>query len=325
MYRSRTYNSARLPALINYDNAKAHYENAVPIRGRYPEERPLGKNRRYSWMQIHKRVRSIEEEGNPVGKFITTYACQLYQTDCVEFFPDESVVLRVNNWRGPTTMMFMNYTLENFGQIESASGKWYFVNKGGEAFLMPTRRDTELRIHFVDGHGFRPVNLKPEYKYKVRRKEMNKLRKYYSDFIEYAKTMLLADGKIGGSDERHKLLEKYGLATSRFTGNDIYTRWDSNGERHISLQIADERNKLMKLVNIAMDTDNLEMKYDLMRLIGSEYAWYSYKASYYTSDPARFVRGFEEIIKYQHRDVVFEAVEQPIGVPFEDRNEKYFY
>ena len=100
MYRSRTYNSARLPALINYENAKAHYENAVPIRGRYPEERPLGKNRRYSWMQIHKRVRSIEEEGNPVGKFITTYACQLYQTDCVEFFPDESVVLRVNNWRG---------------------------------------------------------------------------------------------------------------------------------------------------------------------------------------------------------------------------------
>lgn len=325
MYRSRTYNSARLPALINYENAKAHYENAVPIRGRYPEERPLGRNRRYSWMQIHKRVRSMEEEGNPVGKFITTYACQLYSTDCVEFFPDESIILRVNNWRGPTTMMFMNYTLENIGSIQSASGKWYFVNKGGEAFTMPTRRDTELHIHFVDGHGFRPVNLKPEHKYVMRRKEMNKLRKYYSDFIEYGKTMLLADGNVGGSDERQELLKKYGLGTSRFTGNDIYTRWDHNGERHIKLEIAHERDNLMKFINIAMDKNDLEMKYDLMRLVVWENAHYSYRASHYTSDPARFARGFDEIIKYHHRDVVFEAVEQEIGVPFEDRNEKYFY
>ena len=325
MYRSRTYNSARLPALINYENAKAHYENAVPIRGRYPEERPLGKNRRYSWMQIHKRVRSIEEEGNPVGKFITTYACQLYSTDCVEFFPDESIVLRVNNWRGPTTMMFLNYTLENFGSIQSASGKWYFVNKGGEAFVMPTRRDTELRIHFVDGHGYRPVDVKPEYKYAMRRKEMNKLRKYYKDFIEYGRTMLLADGSVEGSESRQELLKKYGLGTSRFTGNDIYTRWDHNGDRHIKLEIADERNKLMKFVNIAMDKNDLEMKYDLMRLVAWENAWYSYRASHYTSDPARFVRAFDEIIKYHHRDVVFEPVEQEIGVPFTDRNEKYFY
>lgn len=325
MYRSSMYNSARLPALINYENAKAHYESVAPIRGRYPEERPLGKNRRYQHMQIHKRVHSVEEEGNPVGKFVTTYACQLYSTDCIEFFPDESIVLRVNSWKGPTTMMFLNYTLENFGRIESASGKWYFVNKGGEAFVMPTKSKEELRIHFVDGHGYRPVDLKPEYKYVMRRKEMNKLRKYYSDFIEYGKTMLLADGSVGGSDERQEILKKYGLGASRFTGNDIYTRWDHNGERHLELKIADERNKLMKLIDLAMDKNDLEMKYDLMRLVGWENAYYSYRASHYTSEPARFVRGFDEIIKYQHRDVVFEPVEQEIGKPFTDRNEKYFY
>ncbi len=223
MYRSSMYNSARLPALINYENAKAHYEDVVPIRGRYPEERPLGKNRRYQHMQIHKRVRSVEVEGDPLGKFVTTYACQLYSTDCIEFFPDESIVLRVNSWKGPTTMMFLNYTLENFGRIESASGKWYFVNKGGEAFTMPTSRGDELRLHFVDGHGYRPIDCKPEHKYVMRRKEMNRLRKYYSDFIEYGKTMLLADGNLGGYEDFKPVLEKYGFMGNRFTLGGITT------------------------------------------------------------------------------------------------------
>ncbi len=275
-------------------------------------------------MQIHKRVRSIESEDSPVGQFITTYACQLYRTDCVEFFPDESIVLRVNQWKGPTTMMFLNYTLENFGQIQSASGKWYFVNKGGEAFTMPTSRDSELRLHFVDGHGFRPVDVEPEYKYKVRRKEMNKLRKYYSDFIEYGKTMLMADNKLGDHNERQSLLEKYGLGVARFTGNDVYSRWDHVGDKHIEFSIPEQRNKLLKLIDLAMDKNDLQMKYDLMRITGWDLGWYSYHSSHQVLEPTRFVRGFEEIIKYHHRDVVFEKVEQEIGVPFDDRNAKYF-
>ena len=35
MYRSSMYNSARLPALINYENAKAHYED-VADQGEIP-------------------------------------------------------------------------------------------------------------------------------------------------------------------------------------------------------------------------------------------------------------------------------------------------
>lgn len=325
MYRSSMYNSARLPALINYENAKAHYENVVPIRGRYPEERPLGKNRRYQHMQIHKRVKSVEVEGDPLGKFVTTYACQLYSTDCIEFFPDESIVLRVNSWKGPTTMMFLNYTLENFGRIESASGKWYFVNKGGEAFTMPTAKGQELRLHFVDGHGFIPTELKPEYKYTMRRKEMNRLRKYYGDFIEYGKTMLMADGNLGGYEDFKPVLEKYGFAGHRFTGNEVYSRWDNDGNKQLELRIADERNKLMKFIELAMDKNDLEMKYDLMRLVSWESAWYSYRSSRQSIDPARFCKAVDELIKYHHRDTVFEPIEQEIGVPFDDRNEKYFY
>jgi len=322
MYHTRTYNSARLPSMVNYAYAKKVFEDAVPYRGRYPIEKPLGRNRRYTWMQIHQRIRSIEVEGDPLGQFATTYACKLYSTDCIEFFPDESIILRVNTWRGPTTLMFLNYTLqEHIGSVQSESGKWYFINKGGEAFPMPTGKDEEMHIHFVDGHGFRPKNCEPEYKYKVRRKEMNGLRKYYSDFIEYGKTMLLADGNLGTYQELSEELKGLGFGGSNFIGNRIYENYGDS--RKVS--VPEERAKLMGMVEEAMANNDLEMKYKLMKVIATINCHYRYASGTQYTDPQRFVMIFDELIKYHHRDSIFEAVEQEIGKPFRDRNEQYFY
>ena len=317
MYHTRTYNSARLPSMINYAYAKTVFKDAVPYRGRYPVEKPLGKNRRYDHMQIHQRIRSIEVEGDPLGKFATTYACKLYSTDCIEFYPDESIVLRVNSWRGPTTMMFMNYTLqEHIGSVQSESGKWYFVNKGGEAFVMPTGGGEEMHIHFVDGHGFIPKDLKPEYKYKVRRKEMIRLRKYYSDFTEYGKTMLMADGKLGTHTELQKELQGLGFGGSNFIGNRIYENYGESKK----ISVPEQRAKLMGMVEQAMENNDLELKYKLMKVVASINCHYDYHTSTQTGNPVNFVKIFDELIKYQHRDSIFEAVEQEIGVPFRDRN-----
>jgi len=325
MYHTRTYNSARLPSMINYAYAKTVFKDAVPYRGRYPLEKPLGKNRRYDHMQIHQRIRSIEVEGDPLGKFATTYACQLYGTDCIEFYPDESIILRVNSWRGPTTMMFMNYTLqEHIGSVQSESGKWYFVNKGGEAFVMPTGKNEGLHMHFVDGHGFIPKDLKPEYKYKMSRKEMIRLRKYYSDFIEYGKTMLLADGKLGTHMEKQELLQEFGLLRGEFVGNHESCIYDDKGNISTKYTVVEERGKIMRLVERAMASNDLELKYKLLQVIGSNNARYSYRDQTYTAASDTFVAVFDEIIKYQHRDLIFEAIEQKIGVPFRDRNERYF-
>jgi hypothetical protein len=303
--------------MINYAYAKTVFKDAVPYRGRYPIEKPLGKNRRYDHMQIHQRIRSIEVEGDPLGQFATTYACKLYSTDCIEFYPDESIVLRVNSWRGPTTMMFMNYTLqEHIGSVQSESGKWYFVNKGGEAFVMPTGANEEMHIHFVDGHGFIPKDLKPEYKYKVRRKEMTRLRKYYSDFTEYGKTMLMADGKLGTHTELQKELQGLGFGGSNFIGNRIYENYGESKK----ISVPEQRAKLMGMVEQAMENNDLELKYKLMRMVASINCHYDYRTSTQTGNPVNFVKIFDELIKYQHRDSIFEAVEQEIGVPFRDRN-----
>ena len=317
MYHTRTYNSARLPSMVNYAYAKKVFEDAVPYRGRYPIEKPLGRNRRYDHMQIHQRIRSIEVEGDPLGQFATTICCKLYETDCIEFYPDESIVLRVNSWRGPTTMMFLNYTLqEHIGSVQSESGKWYFLNKGGEAFPMPTGKGEEMHIHFVDGYGFRPKDCKPEYKYKVRRKEMNRLRKYYSDFIEYGHSMLLADGGIGTHQEVSEETKGLGFDSSNFIGNRVYQQY---GESK-TISVPEQRAKLMGMVEKAMVNNDLEMKYKLMRIIGSINCHYDYRTSMQKCKPDTFVMMFNELIKYQHRDSIFEAVEQEIGVPFRDRN-----
>jgi len=322
MYHTRTYNSARLPSMVNYAYAKKVFEDAVPYRGRYPIEKPLGRNRRYDHMQIHQRIRSIEVEGDPLGKFATTYACKLYSTDCIEFYPDESIVLRVNSWRGPTTMMFLNYTLqEHIGSVQSESGKWYFINKGGEAFPMPTGANEEMHIHFVDGHGFRPKNCEPEYKYKVRRKEMNGLRKYYSDFIMYGHNMLMADGNLGTYQELSEELKGLGFLGNNYIGNRVYENYGESKK----ISIPEQRAKLMGMVEEAMANNDLEMKYKLMKVIATINCHYRYASGTQYTDPQRFVMIFDELIKYHHRDSIFEAVEQEIGKPFRDRNEQYFY
>jgi hypothetical protein len=303
--------------------AKRIYEEVKPIRGRYPEEKPLGKNRRYTWMQIHKRHSSKESEGNPLGEFVTSYACQLYQTDCIEFFPDGEIVLRVNQWRGPTTMMFLNYVLQEYiGEVASEGSKWYFVNKIGEAFPMPTRYGTEMSIKFVDGHGFRPTDIKQEHKFAVRRKEMNKLRKYYDDFIEYGRTMLMADNHLGGWEKLRSIREQFDFKTDDFTGYHEYSRYDGENKPYLVSAI-EQRKTLMRLVQEAMEKNDLELKFKLMQVVASTASYYTYRDSSYSVDPARFVKAFEEIIKYHHEEVVFERIPHPIGLPFRDRNAKY--
>ena len=309
MYKTYMYNSARIPALMNYEAAKQHYESVVPIRGRYPEVRPLGKKRRYSDMQIIEKVIAVESE-HPLGAFSKSYIARLYSTDCVEFYPDGTLAIRVNNWRGPTTMGFLTHTLEHFGGIGSASGKWYFTNKGGESFPMPTNEQTELVIKFVDGHGYRPIHIKPEYKYRARRKVLNAYRRQYSEFIEYARTMLAMDKKVTPAKE---IQESLGI------GNNLHGRWDYRDEPTSE----ENRSKVFWLLDRAMADKDLDMTFKLAQHLAQRFGYYSYSSRHGECSPSTFVMAFSELLKYQFADEVFEPVEQEIGFAFFDRNAKY--
>jgi len=81
----------------SYKFYEAKYNNTKPIRGRSTDVRPIGQRRR-DWETIISR----DVDG---GK---SYIANLYNTDCVEYFPDGDIVLRCGQWATPTTAEFIH-------------------------------------------------------------------------------------------------------------------------------------------------------------------------------------------------------------------------
>ena len=312
MHHTTMYNYPRLPALMNYEAAKQHFEKVVPIRGRYPEERPLGAVRRYTHMLIRKEVTALPVANDPLGEFATIYSCQLYggKHNRIDFYPNGEIKINASYWRGPTTMMFLTYTLKGIGEMRSASGKWYFINHSQEAFLLG---DTDLTLQFIDGHGYRPLEIKPEYKYRVKRKEMNRLRKTYKPFIEYTRNMLLMDNKV---DQQG--LNKQSDGALEFLSYRLTPQYHWGHE-----EAGKNRVKLFNLVKQAQGSNDLDLMYKLARYVSSCFGWYNYSQQNSMCSPTAFINGFTEILKYEYAKEVFESIEQPIGEGFFDRNQKY--
>ena len=175
---------------------------------------------------------------------------------------------------------------------------------------MPTSEQTELVIKFVDGHGYRPIDVKPEYKYRARRKVLNAYRRQYSEFIEYARTMLAIDKKVTPAKE---IQESLGI------GNNLHGRWDYNGEPTSK----ENRSKVFWLLDRALADKDLDMTFKLAQHLAQRFGYYSYSSRHGECPPNTFVTSFNELLKYQFADEVFEPVEQEIGFAFFDRNAKY--
>lgn len=207
-------------------------------------------------------------------------------------------------------MMFLTYTLKGIGEMRSASGKWYFINHSQEAFLLGNEG---LTLNFVDGHGYRPLEIKPEYKYRVKRKEMNRLRKTYKPFIDYTRNMLLMDSKVDK--------QGYNIDTTDGLGFESYRL---KPEYHWGQEEAGKnRTKFFNYVKQAQDSNDLDLMYKLARYVSSTFGWYDYRQQNSMCSPTAFINGFTEILKYEYAKEVFEFIEQPIGEGFFDRNQKY--
>ena len=83
---------------MRYEHYKKAWHNIKPIRGRGIDVRPIGKRRR-DWEQI---VRVVGADG------VESYGAKLHNTVCVEYFPDESIVVRHESWNTPSTAEFIN-------------------------------------------------------------------------------------------------------------------------------------------------------------------------------------------------------------------------
>jgi hypothetical protein len=299
-------NSAILKPITTYAGAKERFTNTVPIRGRAKECRPLGKNRRYTGYTIAKNMRVVED--GYVGQWLPTYSAQVYGKDVVEWYPDGTLALRIGRWHGTVVQSVVNYTLTSgVGTIQSYNGKWYFHSGNGNAYFIPQNKDQVLLINTENSAVENPIQ---EYRRRVKRKAMNEVRKRYSSFIEYGGSMLKITQdafkyieeevtEVMGSSDRHQL---------------AWSRWADVKE------VATSRSKFLKKVEEFELSGNLNLAYNLVSVMIKSINYWAHSC---TSE--QFKKSFDEVLKYQFKDEVFESEPVEIGKAFYDRNAKYFY
>jgi hypothetical protein len=304
-YDSKTYNSARIPLITGYAFMKDHFEKVKPILGRTVECKPLGANRRMSWYEVTKNVNCYMSEEEPLGRLEDSYACTLGNKDMVEFYRDESVVIRDNSWHSPTAMGFLTHSLRHFGQIRSHGGKWYFANKKGNQYLISTEG---LRIVEVDRGLYEPTNPIQEHTFSAKRKVLNKYRKQYKEFMDYTRTMLAMDNRVT-------------MDTAEALGFE--GRWLLNDNCWSGRNSPKNRVKFMEYLNRVTASNDLDLSYSLAQYAAGAFGGYEYAAKGIACSPTQFDRGFAEVLKYQFADEAFEATPVPIGTPSGNLNQKY--
>jgi hypothetical protein len=303
------YNTAGLPALVDFADAKKHFESVVPIRGRSQVVKPAGKNRRFSWYTIEKNMKSVED-GSPVGSWAESYGIKVYGSDLVEFHADSNITLRTSKWASPTTMSVLFYSTASFGTVFSERGKWYFQNKAGKSYVFYG----ELPLHKVDG-VYEPVNIKQEYKSKVDRKAMNAIARKYKLFVDYATQMLLIEPNV----TRLEMAEFINGLDFKSPELIPSSRWRGDKEAKVN------REKVLGYMDKFNSTGDLGLAYELACYMAVCFGDWQYRSNMTHCTPDKFKRGFKEMLKYSFKDEVFAKEAQEIGVPFHDVNKKYFY
>jgi hypothetical protein len=308
-------NTAAVSQLHSYKEAADKYENTRPIRGRSKDIRPLGKRRNYADRTIRKNWRSVED--GCVGQWVVTYSANVWGSDRLEFFPDGKLLVKTGGYSNPTINATVNYTVANtYGELISFNGKPYFKTKDGNGYLMTSEgimlepTGEEVQTHYSMGKVMRPLEAVQEQRYSVNRKAMNKLRKKYNEFIQYGVGMFLIDQKVEVTSEE---LEKF-FGKSSHNNSFGYAHWEGAKQK-----CQDNRVRLIKEIDRFLVSGDLEQAYTLARYVGrSAGGWYS------TCTPKEFKRHFDEILKFQFADEVFDVTPQPIGTMFYDANAKFF-
>ena len=304
------YNTAQIPALSTFDEVKKHHDSVAPIRGRSKETRPLGKRRNYCHMTIVRNTRSVISDDEPLGKFMDTFSYRLYNTDCVEWFPDGKVHVKHQGWNSPTTMQFMTYSLAKLGHIDSVRGKWYFVNKQGRNFLM----DKGITL-VKEGDAYVAESVIVENRYKANRKAINALRKKYKNFIDYGKNALSIDPNI----TRLEVAEAcHGLS---FNDVQLTPSYQWNSKRNADVE---NRAKLFLALDKSNESGDLTLIYELMTYVACNAGQYNYDSQKITCSPKKFADFFDDVLKYQFAKDLFTVVPAVDGEQFHDSNKKYF-
>jgi len=170
-----------------YEFYKNKWENTKPIRGRSVDVRPIDNRRRYrDWETIEKR----QVNGQDV------YACHLYQTDVVMYYPDGSIGLRIDSWATPTTADFMSchspfYICKRYNRI------WVYPKGHSVDEAYPIPETEELRLVMGEDGSYKPDRPIKIEKVVIDRTKAKEAREKIKPFIDWAKSFnRLTDGWV---------------------------------------------------------------------------------------------------------------------------------
>ena len=288
-----------------YEFFKEKWEKTKPIRGRSVDVRPIDNYRRYrDWETIEKR-QVIGSDGTQQE----VYACHLYQTDVVLYYPDGSIGLQIGSWATPTTADFMTchspfYICKRYNKI------WVYPNGHSVDEAYPIPEEGELRLVVGADGNYKPDRPIKIEKVVVDRTKAKDAREKIKPFIEWAKSFnKLTDGWVM-QDTREQFV-KYeqrtdhnwttlridyglpeGLVTYRWTGSvegihaqkayEYLQTCGDDGWMRMYLALTDDKDRaedsrLAKQIKIGDEKNNREMKlYDI------KYRWETLQSQIYT-------------------------------------------
>lgn len=206
--------------LRTYGMAKELYDSIKPIRGRADDIRPLDDRRR-----THEVIRKVHVRHEETGAMVEAYACRLYSTDVVTYFPDGSITIYTGGWNTMSTMKFINWV----SMMSVSSGKghvWLMDNQGKyHPFYDTIRVDANNAV----------INPKPFVRRVVDRQKSAEVRKAIKPFTDFCTTMLkLSDGWLRyntfveiGMDET----VRWAMGTASDAENALFAM-ETKGEEH---------------------------------------------------------------------------------------------
>ena len=156
----------RVPRVFDPRHAKQVHDNAVPIRGRSPEIRPLGDRRDVDNYSVRMNGDDVE--------FV------LYKTPVITYKANGEIVLRTDGWASVSSHQFIQQVLGIPARGKSGSSV-LIVN--GQHYTMTG--DNTLTLGHKGTGAWRVLEHETLYGYKASRKALTNVRSRYSEFRKY--------------------------------------------------------------------------------------------------------------------------------------------
>lgn len=177
---------------MDYESAKAKWEQTKPIRGRAVDIRPIGKRSRDQETIVKVDLGADKPEGERWA-----YAAKLYNTNVVTWYPDSTMGIKVDTYHTPSTAKFI-HEVSPLGCAKANRKLWVWAyGTGSGSIKYPVPHKDEMRMGRQADGTWAPLE---GYTPKIRRtdrKATKPLQQQVAPFLNWAKAFLsMADGYI---------------------------------------------------------------------------------------------------------------------------------